>query len=561
LNKSLILPDIFSTLPEFCNEWQKLSNTVLADNLSVCLKEQKEVKKENFKIDEKHRPQSLTETLGQENIETNLDLLIDGVRNRNRTFGHVLLCSPPGLGKTTLANIIAYEMGVNFKSISAMNIARPGDLAALLTNLEPEDVLHIEDLHCLSPYVEEILYPAMKDFQLDIIIGQGPSARSIKLDLPPFTLVGCTTSKDLLSSSLHSCFECCFQLEYLSDQEITNIISCSSRDLGLKADQEAVIELCRISYGIPLVANYLLGMMHNLPKAENSDIVTAHLVKSKLELLQIVKIDMESKKRHVETKDALTDMSAENAGIDLDYTEAAKQCRKAAEQGNAASQNSLGVRFTKGDGVPKDDLEAAKWYRKAAEQGNATAQYNLATRYEIGKGVDLNYFMAVKWFHKAAEQGYAEAQGKLGVMYYFGKGVDKDYFEAVKWLRKAAEQGDANAQSNLGIMLSNGEGVDQDYIEALKWYRKAAEQGDAAAQYYLGMGYFKGYEGLEENKIAAFSWFNKSAELGNAKAMFRLGICYEDAYGVRKNMTKAMYWFRKSADLGNEKALEKLGEL
>ena len=184
------------------------------------------------------RPRSLDEYVGQEKAKGNLRIFIDAARKRGEALDHVLLYGPPGLGKTTLANIIACEMGVNIKSTSGPVIERPGDLAAILTNLEAHDVLFIDEIHRLSHVVEEILYPAMEDFQLDIIIGQGPSARTIKLDLPRFTLVGATTRAGLLSSPLRDRFGVISRLEFYTDEELAFIVRRSARILQISITEE-----------------------------------------------------------------------------------------------------------------------------------------------------------------------------------------------------------------------------------------------------------------------------------------------------------------------------------
>src|SRR5512147_980849 len=189
------------------------------------------------------RPRALSEYVGQEKAKNNLQLFIDAARGRGEALDHVLLCGPPGLGKTTLANIIAAEMGVNIKSTSGPVIERPGDLAAILTNLEPHDVVFIDEIHRLSHVVEEILYPAMEDFQLDIIIGQGPSARTVKLDLPRFTLVGATTRAGLLSSPLRDRFGVISRLEFYTSDELSTIVSRSARILGIMTDNDGSMEL------------------------------------------------------------------------------------------------------------------------------------------------------------------------------------------------------------------------------------------------------------------------------------------------------------------------------
>ncbi len=188
------------------------------------------------------RPRTLSDYVGQEKAKGNLRVFIDAARGRKEALDHVLLYGPPGLGKTTLSNIIAAEMGVNVKSTSGPVIERPGDLAAILTNLEPHDVLFIDEIHRLSHVVEEILYPAMEDFQLDIIIGQGPSARTVKLDLPRFTLVGATTRAGLLSSPLRDRFGVIARLEFYTEAELAIIVSRSARILGIHIEPETIID-------------------------------------------------------------------------------------------------------------------------------------------------------------------------------------------------------------------------------------------------------------------------------------------------------------------------------
>jgi len=233
------------------------------------------------------RPRALADYIGQEKIKGNLRLFIDAARGRGEALDHVLLYGPPGLGKTTLANIVACEMGVNIKSTSGPVIERPGDLAAILTNLEAHDVLFIDEIHRLSHVVEEILYPAMEDFQLDIIIGQGPSARSIKLDLPRFTLVGATTRAGLLSSPLRDRFGVISRLEFYTEQELAFIISRSSRILGMEIETEGAVELARRSRGTPRIANRLLRRVRDFAQVRANGVMTRTVVQDTLKLLEI----------------------------------------------------------------------------------------------------------------------------------------------------------------------------------------------------------------------------------------------------------------------------------
>jgi Holliday junction DNA helicase RuvB len=242
---------------------------------------------EDILIETSLRPRALDDYIGQEKAKGNLRVFIDAARRREEALDHVLLYGPPGLGKTTLANIIACEMGVNIKSTSGPVIERPGDLAAILTNLEPHDVLFIDEIHRLSHVVEEILYPAMEDFQLDIIIGQGPSARTIKLDLPRFTLVGATTRAGLLSSPLRDRFGVIARLEFYTTEELATIITRSARILGIQIAPEGSLELARRCRGTPRIANRLLRRVRDFAQVRADGVITMAVVNDALALLEV----------------------------------------------------------------------------------------------------------------------------------------------------------------------------------------------------------------------------------------------------------------------------------
>ncbi len=233
------------------------------------------------------RPRTLHEYIGQGKAKENLQVFIDAARRRGEALDHVLFYGPPGLGKTTLANIIANELHVGIKSTSGPVIEKPGDLAAILTNLEGGDVLFIDEIHRLSPVVEEILYPAMEDYQLDIIIGQGPSARSIKLDLPRFTLVGATTRAGLLSSPLRDRFGVISRLEFYTPEELTTIVERSAAILGISTEPEGAREIARRSRGTPRIANRLLRRVRDFAEVVGKGVISAKVADHALERLEV----------------------------------------------------------------------------------------------------------------------------------------------------------------------------------------------------------------------------------------------------------------------------------
>ncbi len=235
------------------------------------------------------RPKVLTEYVGQSKVKENLKVFISAAKGRGESLDHVLFYGPPGLGKTTLAYIIAAEMGVNIKSTSGPVIEKPGDLAAVLTNLEPGDVLFIDEIHRLSPVVEEILYPAMEDYQLDIMIGQGPSARTIKLDIPRFTLVGATTRAGLLSSPLRDRFGVLSRLEFYTHDELSTIVTRSAGILGVHIDASGAAEIARRSRGTPRIANRLLRRVRDFAEVDGDGTISLKMADQALGRLEVDK--------------------------------------------------------------------------------------------------------------------------------------------------------------------------------------------------------------------------------------------------------------------------------
>ncbi|KAA3626129.1 MAG: Holliday junction branch migration DNA helicase RuvB [Proteobacteria bacterium] len=238
-------------------------------------------------LDRAIRPRTLADYVGQPAVKEQMEIFIPAARARAEALDHVLIFGPPGLGKTTLAHIIANEMGVNLRQTSGPVLERAGDLAALLTNLEARDVLFVDEIHRLSPQVEEILYPALEDYQLDIMIGEGPAARSIKLDLPPFTLVGATTRAGLLTSPLRDRFGIVQRLEFYSTAELTTIVQRSARILNVATAPEGAAEIARRSRGTPRIANRLLRRVRDYAQVKGDGTITAELARQAMAMLNV----------------------------------------------------------------------------------------------------------------------------------------------------------------------------------------------------------------------------------------------------------------------------------
>ena len=245
------------------------------------------VENDELTLDRAIRPQKLSEYTGQEKVCEQMEIFIAAARERQEALDHVLIFGPPGLGKTTLSHIIANELAVNMRQTSGPVLEKAGDLAAILTNLEEHDVLFVDEIHRLSPVVEEILYPALEDFQLDIMIGEGPSARSIELDLPPFTLVGATTRAGLLTSPLRDRFGIVQRLEFYTTEELASIITRSAGILNVTIDSEGSIEIAKRSRGTPRIANRLLRRVRDFAQVKGDGIINKAVADNALDMLSV----------------------------------------------------------------------------------------------------------------------------------------------------------------------------------------------------------------------------------------------------------------------------------
>ena len=258
-----------------------------------------EIKNDEVKIEKTLRPERLDDYIGQENVKSNLKVYIEAAKNRGESLDHVLLYGPPGLGKTTLSNIIANEMGVNIKVTSGPAIAKPGEMAAILNGLNENDILFIDEIHRLNRQVEEVLYPAMEDYCIDVVIGKGQSAKSIRLDLPKFTLVGATTRAGLLTAPLRDRFGVIFHLDYYEPEELATIVNASAAKLNIKVDPKGSFEIARRSRGTPRLANRLLKRVRDFAEVEYDGVITKEIASDALNRLNVDSMGLDINDRNI----------------------------------------------------------------------------------------------------------------------------------------------------------------------------------------------------------------------------------------------------------------------